>query len=84
MIDPDSKVLDTGVVAQRGQRSPAPSEGGRPEVESHLDYAVYYLRHGCEPCAERHFDRARRNGASEEQIEAARTLGRETQGHDIV
>jgi hypothetical protein len=37
-----------------------------------LEDALYYLRRGCVPCAERYFDRARRHGASQADIEAAR------------
>lgn len=44
-----------------------------------LDDALYYLRRGCDSCADRHFDRARRFGATSDQIEAvhatARTAG---------
>src|SRR6202042_2403616 len=35
-----------------------------------LDDALYYLRRGCESCADRHLDRARRFGATSEQIAA--------------
>jgi hypothetical protein len=35
-----------------------------------LDDALYYLRRGCEACADRHLDRARRFGATSDQIEA--------------
>jgi hypothetical protein len=45
-------------------------------AEIALDDALYYLRHGCEPCAERQFDRARRHGATEDQIEAVRGAAR--------
>jgi hypothetical protein len=45
-----------------------------------LDDALYYLRRGCESCADRHLDRARRFGATSDQIEAvlatARTAAR--------
>jgi hypothetical protein len=54
------------------------------QLESHIADAVYYLRHSCEPCAERHFDRARRHGASEEQIEAARLRARGPEEDDGV
>jgi alkylhydroperoxidase family enzyme len=43
-------------------------------IASELDDALYYLRRGCEPCAERHFDLARRHGASDEQIKAVRAV----------
>jgi alkylhydroperoxidase family enzyme len=46
------------------------------QAEIALDDALYYLRRGCEPCAERHFDRARRHGATEDQIEAVRAIAR--------
>jgi hypothetical protein len=42
------------------------------EFEHDLDDAVYFLQHGCVPCAERYFDRARRHGAGETDIDAAR------------
>jgi Carboxymuconolactone decarboxylase family len=45
------------------------------QAETALDDALYYLRRGCEPCAERHFDRARRHGATEDQVEAVRREG---------
>jgi hypothetical protein len=41
-----------------------------------LDDALYYLRLGSESCADRHFDRARRFGATTEQIEAVRATAR--------
>jgi len=41
-----------------------------------LDDALYYLRRGSESCADRHFDRARRFGATSEQIEAVRVTAR--------
>jgi hypothetical protein len=41
-------------------------------VASELDDGLYYLRHHCVPCAERHFDRARALGATPAQIDAAR------------
>jgi hypothetical protein len=37
-----------------------------------LDDAFYYLGTDCLPCAERHFDKARLLGASEEAIAAVR------------
>jgi AhpD family alkylhydroperoxidase len=37
-----------------------------------LDDALYYLGVNCEPCAERHFEKARLLGASENAIVAAR------------
>jgi hypothetical protein len=37
---------------------------------SALDDALYYLRHDCEPCAQRYFDRARAHGATQAQIAA--------------
>lgn len=50
----------------------AASAAGR--VASELDDALYYLRRGCVPCAERHFDLARGHGASDEQIKAVRAV----------
>jgi hypothetical protein len=41
---------------------------------SELDDALYYLRHDCEPCAERHFALARRLGATDEMIARIRDL----------
>jgi hypothetical protein len=41
-----------------------------------LDDALYYLRLGSQACADRHFDRARRFGATGEQIEAVRATAR--------
>jgi hypothetical protein len=35
-----------------------------------LQDALYYLRRGCRPCAQRHIDLARRFGAAEEQVQA--------------
>ena len=51
----------------------APTDG-RAEIA--LDDALYYLRRGCEPCAERQFDKARRHGATEDQVEAVRAAAR--------
>jgi AhpD family alkylhydroperoxidase len=50
------------------------------QAEIALDDALYYLRRGCEPCAERHFDRARGLGATAEQIEAVREAARAAAG----
>jgi hypothetical protein len=55
----------------------APKDG-RAEVA--LDDALYYLRRGCEPCAERQFDKARRHGATEAQVEAVRESARAPNG----
>jgi hypothetical protein len=41
-------------------------------VQRELDDALYYLRTDCLPCAERHFEKARLMGASEEAIAAVR------------
>jgi AhpD family alkylhydroperoxidase len=46
--------------------------GGAGRAERELDDALYYLRRGCGPCAQRHFDRALRHGATAEQIDAVR------------
>jgi|HubBroStandDraft_1064217.scaffolds.fasta_scaffold559271_2 hypothetical protein len=43
---------------------------GPQDYERDLDDAAYYLERGCAPCAERYFSRARRHGASEEDIVA--------------
>lgn len=58
-----------------GQASSAHAGAGgqtRAAYEEDLDDAVYYIGHGCLPCAERCFEKARRHGADEAQIEAAR------------
>ncbi len=55
------------------ERVAGAGRAGRPSrLERELADAAYYLREGCEPCAERHFDLARRRGATEGQIEAVR------------
>jgi hypothetical protein len=41
-----------------------------------LDDALYYLRRGCESCADRHLDRARQFGATSDQIEAVLATAR--------
>lgn len=43
---------------------------------SDLDDALYYLRHDCEPCAQRCFDKARAHGATEAQIAAVLAAAR--------
>ena len=48
---------------------------GANRAERELDDALYYLHEGCKPCAERHFDRARSFGATEEQIAAVIRAG---------
>ncbi len=50
-----------------------PEGGGRQAtvartIAGELDDALYYLRHDCVPCAERHFDLASRLGATREMI----------------
>jgi hypothetical protein len=40
------------------------------EVQRELDDALYYLRTDCVPCAERHFEKARLIGATEEAVAA--------------
>jgi AhpD family alkylhydroperoxidase len=45
-------------------------------LASELDDALYYLRRGCLPCAERHFDRARRYGATSDQVDAVAAQAR--------
>lgn len=48
---------------------------------SELDDALYYLRHDCEPCAQRYFDKARAHGATEAQIAAVlAAAGRDGEG----
>ncbi len=46
-------------------------------AERELDDALYYLRHDCVPCAERHFELARKHGASDADVEAIRTQASE-------
>jgi len=66
-----------------GRTSKPPASGGRSRpgqrdqdrAERELDDALYYLREGCEPCAERHLSLARRFGATDEQIAGARLAG---------
>jgi len=57
-----------------GQAEGSANGAGRAERE--LDDALYYLREGCEPCAQRHFDLALRHGATHAQVEAVRTAAR--------
>ena len=40
-----------------------------------LDDALYYLREGCQPCAQRQLTLARRFGATERQIAAVKLAG---------
>ena len=49
-----------------------PSDEEKPEVQRELDDALYYLGTDCLPCAERHFEKARLLGASEQAIAAVR------------
>ena len=69
MAHPDSGVSDVEPAAKAN--GVAASTDSRDRYEHDLDDAIYYLKHDCVPCAERHFDRARRHGASDEQIEGA-------------
>ncbi len=53
----------------------AAAPGRRPDrarAASELDDALHYLRRGCVPCADRHFELALRHGATQAQIEAVR------------
>jgi hypothetical protein len=66
-------------LAESPAPSPAPlagpsASGAAVRIASELDDALYYLRRGCVPCAERHFDLARGHGASDEQITAVRAV----------
>ena len=70
LAEPDSGISDVEPAAVAGDL--AASADSRDPYERDLDDAIYYLQHSCVPCAERHFDRARRHGASDEQVEAAR------------
>ena len=47
------------------------------QAERELDDALYYLRHECVPCAERHFELARQHGASDADIAAIRAQASE-------
>ena len=60
----------TGISAR-----PASGAGHASRVERELDDAQYYLHEGCKPCAQRHFDLARKFGATEEQIAAVVQAG---------
>jgi Carboxymuconolactone decarboxylase family len=62
----------TGIPA-RPTGGSGPSRVSRAERE--LDDALYYLHEGCQPCAQRHLDLARRFGATEEQIAAVIQAG---------
>ena len=62
----------TSISARPPSRS-GPGHTSRAERE--LDDARYYLHEGCEPCAQRHLDLARRFGATEEQIAAVIQAG---------
>jgi Carboxymuconolactone decarboxylase family len=50
--------------------------GAQRTIDRELDDALYYLRHDCVPCADRHFDLARRRGATEEMITQVRDQAR--------
>ncbi len=50
--------------------------GGASRAGQELDDALYYLREGCEPCAQRHFDLALRYGATQQQVETVRAAAR--------
>lgn len=51
-----------------------PASGAAARIAGELDDALYYLRRGCLPCAERHFDLARTHGASDDQVRAVRAV----------
>jgi hypothetical protein len=76
LAERDANVTSSTVAGRSGGLDPAHVADGRAPYERDLDDAVYYLEHGCEPCAQRHFDRARRHGASESAIETARARAR--------
>ena len=62
----------TGISARpAGEGGP----GHASRAERELDDALYYLHEGCQPCAQRHLDLARRFGATEEQIAAVVQAG---------
>ena len=58
---------------------PAPRQDGqdgqRDRAARELEDALYYLREGCRPCAQRHLTLARRFGATERQIAAVQLAG---------
>jgi Carboxymuconolactone decarboxylase family len=47
-----------------------PALAGADQAARELDDALYYLRRGCRPCAQRHLDLALRHGATQEQVDA--------------
>ena len=54
----------------------APREDGQGDrAARELEDALYYLREGCQPCAQRHLTLARRFGATERQIAAVKQAG---------
>ncbi len=57
-------------------REPALDSDNASRAERELADVLYYLQHGCEPCAQRHFVLARQYGASQQQIGAARRQAR--------
>lgn len=62
---PETAAPEPGLVGR-------PSLEGEPTAEQELDDALYYLGTNCVPCAERHFEKARLLGASEQAIAAVR------------
>jgi len=64
----------TDILDGSGDASQTEASGAN-RAERELDDALYYLHEGCQPCAERHFDLARRFGATEEQIAAVIQAG---------
>lgn len=71
MVEPNSPA--TNVEAEGAVPDAVAPRGSHQRYEEDIDDAIYYLQHDCVPCAERHFDRARRHGASEEEIASARS-----------
>jgi len=61
-----------GLVGLVGLADSLADPGGPRTIASELDDALYYLRHDCVPCAERHFDLARGLGATEDMISRVR------------
>jgi Carboxymuconolactone decarboxylase family len=59
-----------------GAAGPGPAEA---QIAGELDDALYYLRRGCVPCAERHLDLARRHGATAQQVDAVVAAARARQ-----
>jgi len=69
---PGSPAGQAGLAGLAGLAGSLADPGGPRTIASELDDALYYLRHDCVPCAERHFDLARGLGATEDMISRVR------------